>query len=46
MPYANNLDLVVFPWMSKRHTQLSRQHGNLVIPNDEIWKAAQEVVSI
>jgi hypothetical protein len=43
MPYANNLDLVVFPCMSKRHTQLLRQHGNLVIPNDEIWKAAQEV---
>ncbi len=29
--------------MSKRHTQLLRQHGNSVIPNDEIWKAAQEV---
>jgi hypothetical protein len=34
---------VVFPCMSKRHTQLLRQHGNSVIPNDEIWKAAQEV---
>jgi hypothetical protein len=43
MPYANNLDLVVFPCMSKRHTQLLRQHGNSVIPNDQIWKAAQEV---
>jgi hypothetical protein len=29
--------------MSKRHTQLLRQHGNSVIPNDQIWKAAQEV---
>jgi hypothetical protein len=30
MPYANNLDLVVFPCMLKRHTQLLRQQGNLV----------------
>jgi hypothetical protein len=29
--------------MWKRHTQLLRQHGNSVIPNDQIWKAAQEV---
>jgi hypothetical protein len=29
--------------MLKRHTQLLRQHRNLVIPNDEIWKAAQEI---
>jgi hypothetical protein len=43
MPYANNLDLVVFPCMLKRHTQLLQQHGNSVIPNDKIWKAAQEV---
>jgi hypothetical protein len=43
MPYANNLDLVVFPCLSKRHTQLLRQQGNSVIPNDQIWKAAQEV---
>jgi hypothetical protein len=43
MPYANNLDLVVFPCMLKRHTQLLQQHGNSVIPNDQIWKAAQEV---
>jgi hypothetical protein len=43
MPYANTLDLVVFPCMLKRHTQLLRQHGNSVIPNDDIWKAAQEV---
>jgi hypothetical protein len=43
MSYANNLDLVVFRCMWKRHTQLLRQHGNSVIPNDQIWKAAQEV---
>jgi hypothetical protein len=29
--------------MLKRHTQLLRQHGNYVNPNDQIWKAAQEV---
>jgi hypothetical protein len=43
MPSANNLDQVVFPCMSQRHTQLLRQHRNSVIPNDQIWKAAQEV---
>jgi hypothetical protein len=43
MPYANNLDFVVFPCMLKRHTQLLRQHGNSFVPNDLIWKAVQEV---
>jgi hypothetical protein len=29
--------------MSKRHTQLlQEQHMNYVVPNDQIWKAAQE----
>jgi hypothetical protein len=27
----------------EKASQVLRQHGNSVIPNDEIWKAAQEV---
>ena len=40
MPYVNNLDLSVFPMMSKRHSNLLGEYSNGVAPNDEIWKRA------
>ena len=44
MPHVNVCDLSVFPNMSKRHTQLSRDHhGTHVLTEDEIWKAAETV---
>lgn len=43
MPYVNNLDLCVFPMMSKRHSQLLQEYSGSVAPNDEIWKAAELV---
>ena len=44
MPHVNVYDLSVFPNMSKRHTQLSRDHhGTHVLKEDQIWKAAEEV---
>jgi hypothetical protein len=39
----NNLDLAVFPAMSKRHSDLLAEHGNTVAPCDTIWKAAEQV---
>jgi hypothetical protein len=40
----NVLDLLVFPCMSKRHTQKSREcGGRRVLPQDEIWQNAQNV---
>ena len=44
MPHMNNLDLAVFPAMSKRHTAESRkQHGLKVLKKNEIWKTANAV---
>ena len=44
MPHANNLDLAVFPCMSKMHSALTRQnHGLRVLKKDEIWQAAFDV---
>jgi hypothetical protein len=44
MPYANNLDLAVFPAMSKRHSQTLRDTASKgVAPPDEIRKAADNV---
>jgi len=43
MPHANNLDLCVFPMMSKRHSDLLREHSNSVPTQDQIWAAACEV---
>jgi hypothetical protein len=46
MPHANNLDLAVFPAMSKRHTSLLSQYGsspNMMAPADEIWRCAAHV---
>jgi hypothetical protein len=45
MPQANNLDLAVFPAMSKRHGNLLSQYGStrMMAPNDEIWRVAKHV---
>ena len=44
MPHANNLDLCVFPAMSRRHTALlSSYTGNKEAPTDDIWKCVEEV---
>ena len=44
MPHVNMCNLSVFPNMSKRHTQLSRDHhGMHVLTEDQIWNAAAKV---
>ena len=43
MPYMNNLDLAVFPSMSRRHMKLLRQNSTSVAKTDEIWQAATTV---
>jgi hypothetical protein len=44
MPHANDLDIAVFPSMSKRHSQTLRDFASKgVAPPDEIWKAADDV---
>ena len=44
MPHMNVLDLSVFPNMSRRHTQLARDHyGMHVLKEDEIFDVAQQV---
>ncbi len=43
MPHANNLDLAVFPSMSKRHSALLQQYSNTVAPVEEIHRAAADV---
>ena len=43
MPHINNLDLTVFPAMSKKHTHLLRQYSKKVASNDTIWETAQAV---
>ena len=44
MPHMNNLDLAVFPCMSKRHGDFLRgHHGNSIADPDEVWKAAKQV---
>ena len=43
MPHINNLDLAVFPMMSKRHSSLLKMYSNLQAPHEEIWKTAREV---
>jgi hypothetical protein len=44
MPHANNLDLAVFPAMSKRHSQTLRDTASKgVAPPDKIWKATNDV---
>ena len=44
MPQLNNLNLSVFPCMSKRHVMLARSRGNLhVLCEDKIWETANDV---
>ncbi|CAJ1965501.1 unnamed protein product [Cylindrotheca closterium] len=46
MPHMNNLDLSVFPCMSRRHCAAARERGGLhVLKQDEIWDAAEDVWS-
>ena len=43
MPHANNLDLAVFPAMSKKHSSLLAEYSNTEAPCDEIWDRAKSV---
>ena len=44
MPHMNNLDLSVFPCMSRRHTQLAREQNRLrMLTEDQIWDTAKSV---
>jgi len=43
MPHMNNLDLAVFPAMSKRHSRLIRESTDRCAKPDEIWNAAYRV---
>jgi hypothetical protein len=44
MPHMNNLDLSVFPCMSRRHCEVARKRGGLhVLKENEIWSSAEEV---
>ena len=44
MPHMNNLDLSVFPCMSRRHCEVTRRKGGLkVVQEDVIWDAAEQV---
>lgn len=43
MPHANNLDLSVFPQMSKRHSKILSSYGKKCAPAEEIWQAANQV---
>ena len=46
MPYSNNLDLAVFPCMSKIHSHLLKEGGEKAIGNnDAIWKRCQDTWS-
>eukprot|EP00978_Attheya_sp_CCMP212_P045781 scaffold360211_cov63-Attheya_sp.AAC.3 len=42
MPYVNNLNLAVFPSMSKRHSALLKAHSNNVANTDTFFSAAEE----
>jgi hypothetical protein len=44
MPHANNLDLAIFPAMSKHHSQTLHDTASKgVAPPNKIWKAADDV---
>ena len=44
MPHMNNLDLSVFPCMSRRHTQLAReQNRQRMLTEDQIWDTAKSL---
>ena len=42
-PHLNNLDLAVFPAMSRRHSIIARNKGLRVLKEQEIWDAAMQV---
>jgi hypothetical protein len=42
MPHNNNLDLAVFPKMSKDHSSLLQNYSNKMAPAHEIWSTAQD----
>jgi hypothetical protein len=46
MPHMNNLDLAVFPCMSKMHTNLLKQYSNKMAPAEEIWRTANSFWSL
>ena len=41
--HLNNLDLAVFPAMSRRHSIIARNKGLRVLKKQEIWDAAMQV---
>jgi hypothetical protein len=43
MPHMNNLDLAVFPKMSKDHSRLLQNYSNKMAPPEAIWKTAESV---
>jgi hypothetical protein len=43
MPHLNNLDLAVFPMMSKHHSALLQNYLIVQAPTDEIWRTAEQV---
>jgi hypothetical protein len=44
MPHMNNLDLAVFPSMSRRHAEFLRaRNGNRMADPDKVWAAVKEV---
>ena len=45
MPHMNNLNLAVFPAMSKRHSDMLRDYSNSVAPPDRIWEGVEAVWS-
>jgi hypothetical protein len=45
MPHMNNLDLAVFPMMSKCHSQLLKEYSGKMAPKQEIWEKASMVWS-
>ena len=45
MPHMKNLNLAVFPAMSKRHSDMLRYYSNSVAPPDRIWEGVEAVWS-
>ena len=43
MLHMNNLDLAIFPAMSKWHSELLKEYSGSVVKQDKIWEAAVEV---
>lgn len=43
MPFMNNLDLAIFPAMSKKHGEVLRNYSSKVAPEDDIYTAAETV---